>query len=361
MSATVLPRLLHLLDVLAARRLVSGPVLADELGVDTRTLRRDVDRLRQLGYPVETVRGRLGGYRLARTRRLPPLVLDDRQAVAVVLGIDAVRRAGLDVEDSGTLADRLVGLLPDDVADRVTAMRSALWDPQPQQRLEGRVAAIRLLDLGTAVRDATAVHMRYADRRGHVTDRTIDPWGVVPHAGRWYVVGYDHRAEDVRLFRVDRIAAVLAGGPGTVARPDDFDLRAHVVAQVVHAAWAHAVEVELHTDLADARRRVPEGLGDLSDEDDQVVLRVGADDLDGMARVLASLGLDLTVRRPAALRTAVAVLADRLAASATRTPGEPAGQGPDQLAVPDRGGHAYAGPDGGPSAVEERGGAIDRR
>lgn len=89
---------------------------------------------------------------------------------------------------------------------------------------------------------------------------------------------------------------------------------------MLHTAWAHAVEIELHTDLADARRRVPDGLGDLTDEHGHVVLRVGADDLHGMARVLASLGLDVTVRRPAALRTALAALADRLAASATRAP-----------------------------------------
>lgn len=316
----MLPRLLQLLEVLAARGLVAGPVLADELGMDTRTLRRDVGRLRQLGYPVEPVRGRNGGYRLVRTRRLPPLVLDDRQAVAVVLGIDAVRKAGLDVEDAGRLADRLVGLLPDDVADRVTAMRSALWDPEPEKRTEGRVAAIRLLDLGMAVRDGTAVRMRYTDRHGHITERTVDPWGVVSYAGRWYVVGHDHRANDVRLFRVDRIAAVLAGGPATVARPDDFELRAHVEAQVVHTAWTHAVEVELHTDLTDARRRVPDELGELTEESDHVVLRVGADDLDGMARVLAGLGLDLTIRRPTQLRTALAELATRLTASATRTP-----------------------------------------
>ena len=319
MSTTVLPRLLQLLEVLAARRLVAGPVLAEELGVDTRTLRRDVERLRQLGYLVETVRGRNGGYRLARTRRLPPLVLDDRQAVAVVLGIDAVRTAGLDVEDAGRLADRLVGLLPDDVADRVTAMRSALWDTQPQQRIDGQVAATRLLDLGMAVREGTAVRMRYTDRRGRVTERAVDPWGVVPYAGRWYVVGHDHRANDVRLFRVDRIAAVLAGGPATVARPDDFDLRAHIEAQVVHTAWAHAVEIELHTDLADARRRVPDELGELTEENGHVVLRVGADDLDGMARVLAGLGLDLTVRRPLQLRTTLAALATRLTPSARRT------------------------------------------
>lgn len=320
MSTTVLPRLLQLLEVLAARGLVAGPVLAEELGVDTRTLRRDVERLRQLGHPVETVRGRNGGYRLARTRRLPPLVLDDRQAVAVVLGIDAVRAAGLDVEDAERLADRLVGLLPGDIADRVAAMRSALWDERPQQRVDGQVAAIRLLDLGLAVRDGSAVRMRYTDRRGRTTERSVDPWGVVPYAGRWYVVGHDHHADDVRLFRIDRIAAVLPGGPATVPRPDSVDLRAHVEKQIVHTAWAYAVEIELHTDLAEAHRRVPTGLGELTADHGRVVLRVGADDLDGMARVLAGLGLELTVRRPTELRTALATLAARLAASAKRSP-----------------------------------------
>ena len=320
MSAIVLPRLLRLLDLLSVGGLVPGPQLATELGVDLRTLRRDVERLRELGHPVETVRGRHGGYRLARTRRLPPLVLDDRQAVTVVLGIDAVRQAGLDVEDAEALADRLVGLLPDEVADRVAAMRRSLSHAPSQLSGPGRVTATRLLELGVAVRDGSAVRIRYVDRRGRTTERTIDPWGVVPHRGRWYLVGHDHRADDIRIFRVDRVAGVLADGPATVLRPDGFDLRAHVEAQVVHAAWAHAVEVELHTDLAEARRRVPDGLGDVTEEDGRVVLRVGADDLDGMARVLASLGLEVTVRRPAALRRSLATLADRLATSAGRIP-----------------------------------------
>lgn len=320
MASSVLPRLLRLLELLSGRDLVAGPDLASALDVDLRTLRRDVERLRGLGHPVETVRGRHGGYRLARTRRLPPLLLDDRQAVTVVLGVDAAARAGLDAEDGEALADRLVSLLPDDVADRVAALRGSLAANASRGRPSGRVSAMRLLDLGVAVRDGRAVRMRYVDRRARETERTLDPWGVVQHAGRWYVVGHDHRSADVRVFRVDRIAGILTAGPATVLRPDDLDLQAHVAEQVVHAAWTHAVEVELHTDLAEARRRVPDGLGDVVEESGRVLLRVGADDLDGMARILASLGLDITVHRPAALRTAIAALAEQLAASATRTP-----------------------------------------
>ena len=319
MSAHLLPRLLRLLDLLSGRDLVPGPELAEAVGVDARTLRRDVDRLRDLGHPVETVRGRHGGYRLARTRRLPPLVLDDRQAVTVVLGVDAARRAGLDAEDGEALADRLVSLLPEEVADRVTALRGSLAGPAGAAP-PGRISATRLLDLGVAVRDGRSVRMRYVDRRGRTSERTLDPWGVVQHRDRWYVVGHDHRSEDVRLFRIDRVAGVLAGGPATVPSPDGFDLEAHVVDQLVHTAWRHAVEVELHTDVDDARTRVPAGAGDVVEESGRVLLRVGADDLDGMARVLASLGLDLTVHRPVELRTAVAELAQQLAASAARTP-----------------------------------------
>lgn len=325
MSTAVLPRLLHVLEVLSVRGLVPGTVLADELGVDPRTLRRDVERLRGLGHQVEAVRGRHGGYRLPRSRRLPPLVLEDGQAVAVVLGIEAVRRAGLDVADGSALADRLLRLLPHDVAGRVAALRQALWDDLPHRTVTGRVAAALLLDVGTAVRDGTAVRMRYVDRRGRPSERTVDPWGVVPHAGRWYVVGHDHRADDARIFRVDRIAAVLAAGPAAVGRPDDLDLQAHVREQLTHDAWTHEVEVELHTDMGEARRRVPDALGDLTEDDGRVLLRVGANDLAGMARALASLGLDVTVRRPAALRAELATLGAQLAASAARTPG---GTGP---------------------------------
>lgn len=319
MATSTLPRLLHLLELLSGRGLVRGPELAATLGVDTRTLRRDVERLRQLGHPVETVRGRHGGYRLARTRRLPPLVLDDRQAVTVVLGVDAARRAGLDTEDGEALADRLVALMPEEVADRVTALRGALSGPVAGAP-SGRISPTRLLDLGVAVRDGRSVRMRYVDRRGRTTERTLDPWGVVQHHGRWYVVGHDHRADDVRLFRVDRVAGVLAGGPATVPGPEHLDLEAHVATQLVHTAWQHAVEVELHTSLDDARTRVPAGAGEVVEEAGRVLLRVGADDLDGMARVVASLGVDVTVRRPEALRSALASLADQLAASAARRP-----------------------------------------
>lgn len=319
MSANVLPRLLRLLDLLSGRDLVPGPELADAVGVDARTLRRDVDRLRDLGHPVEAVRGRHGGYRLARTRRLPPLVLDDRQAVTVVLGVDAARRAGLDAEDGEALADRLVSLLPEEVAYRVTALRASLAG-EASGPWSGRVSATRLLDLGVAVRDGRSLRMRYVDRRGRTTERTLDPWGVVQHGARWYVVGHDHRADDVRLFRVDRIAGVLLGGPASVHAPPGFDLPAHVAEQLVHTAWSHAVEVELHTDLDDARTRVPTGAGEVVEESGRVLLRVGADDLDGMARVVASLGVPVTVHQPDALRASLAALSEQLAASATRRP-----------------------------------------
>lgn len=317
-STPVLPRLLRLLDLLAARGTVPGPELAAAVGVDTRTLRRDVDRLRDLGHAVESVRGRNGGYRLARSRRLPPLVLDDQQAAAVVLGVDAVRRAGVDVGDVGALADRLVRLLPEDVAERVAAMRDALAPTPTSGPASDRVAAARLLDLGVAVRDGGAVRLRYVDRRGGSTDRRIDPWGVVEHRGRWYVVGHDHLRDGVRVFRVDRIGGILRDGVATVTAPDGFDARAHVEQQVTHDAWRHQVEVELHTDLDEARRRVPSAVGHVVAEGERVVLRVGADDLDGMARVLASLGLDLTVIAPVELRDALARLASRLAESAER-------------------------------------------
>lgn len=320
MSAAVLPRLLHLLEVLGRLGTVPGPRLAETLGVDTRTVRRDVERLRALGYEVGSVRGRDGGYRLVRSRRIPPLVVDDEQAAALVLGLDALRLAGIEVGGVVDLGDHLVRLLPSEVAERVEALRDALGRPPTLAR--PGLSPTRLLDLGVAVRDGHAVHLRYTAGDGETTERTFEPWGVVEHARRWYVAGHDHLRDAVRVLRVDRITALLPAGRASVPRPAELDVRELVVERVTTAAWRHDVEVLLHAPTQLVARRFPITGVELTEEEHGTVLRTRAEDLTGMARMLAGAALPCTVRRPVQLREELAAVVETLASSVARAGGD---------------------------------------
>ena len=312
MSINVLPRLLLLLELLGRRGVVPGPELAAELDVDDRTLRRDVERLRDLGFRVEAVRGRHGGYRLARQGRLPPLVLEQQEAVALVIGLEAALRAGVRVQDAQRLADRVVRLLPADLAAGVDAVREVLELGQPSG--DASLSPDRLLSVVMAARERRAASLRYRDARGHATERVVDVWGVVHHGRRWYVVGHDRLRDDVRTLRVDRVAALLDAGPRQVDPPSGFDATAHVAAQVTHEAWHHPVEVVFDAPVELVRARLPPYAFEIDDVDGATLLRTGADDLQGMAYVLAGTGLPCTVRTPVELADELAGLGRRLLA-----------------------------------------------
>jgi predicted DNA-binding transcriptional regulator YafY len=318
-----------MLELLQAHRHLTGPDLAARLGVDERTVRRYAGTLADLGIPVTTRRDRYGGYRLLPGFKLPPLMLTDDEAVAVLLGLLAADRLGLSTEApaADAAAAKISRVLPRALAERLAALRASLGFTlrEPPPAAPGSAAEHRppdtdtLLVLGTAVRARERLTVTYGSFRGPVTSRDVDPYGVVFHAGRWYVVGHDHRSGEIRSLRVDRIAGVRPAGVGFTP-PPDFDAAGHLRRQLAGLPWTWRVEVLLEGDLAALRARVPATVGELTAAGDQVRLTCRAESLPGMAQMLAGLGLPFTVVAPDELRAAVAEQAARLAEYATRRP-----------------------------------------
>ncbi|WP_432991293.1 helix-turn-helix transcriptional regulator [Dactylosporangium sp. CA-233914] len=307
-------RVLALLEVLQARPGLTGPQLAQRLGIDERTVRRHAAALADLGLPVRAGRGRYGGYSLAAGYRLPPLMLSDDEAVAVVLGLLAAERLGLGV---GTAAResalaKIERVLPAALRERVRAVRETLGFTAAPRDAPGLPGARHLLVLAEAARDHRRVTLAYRSWRGEETTRDFDPYGLVFHAGRWYATGLDHRRGALRTLRLDRIGAAEAGSE-RFAPPDAFDPVAHVAGALAAVPYRHEVEVLLHADPAEVRRRVPATVATVTPaEGGGVRLVCRAEHLDGMARMLAGLGWDFTVVRPAQLRDEIAKLGRHL-------------------------------------------------
>ncbi|WP_433047426.1 helix-turn-helix transcriptional regulator [Dactylosporangium sp. CS-033363] len=305
-------RVLALLEVLQAQPGLTGPQLAERLGIDERTVRRYAAALADLGLPVSAERGRYGGYRLAPGFRLPPLMLGDDEAVAVVLGLLAADQLGLGVGASARASAlaKIERMLPSALRDRVQAVRATLGFTQPARA--GSLFDVRhLLAVGEAVRDRRRLSLVYRSWRGEETRRDFDPYGVVFHAGRWYATGLDHRSGELRTLRLDRIGAVTVG-EDRFEPPESFDAAGHVVGALAAVPYRHEVEVVLHAPIEDVRRRVPASVGTTAAVANGTRLLCRAERLDGMARMLAGLGWDFTIARPGELRTEVARLGERL-------------------------------------------------
>jgi predicted DNA-binding transcriptional regulator YafY len=351
-------RVLELLALLQDRGRVSGPELAERLGVDLRTVRRYVEKLAELGLPVEASRGRNGGYRLAPGWKLPPLMLSDDEAVAVVLGLLAARRDGLATTEpavDGAL-EKVRRVLPAELRDRVRALERALgfsaatWPPPtpapaapplgsappapaapplgsappapaappvPLGAAPTPPATETVLALSDAIGRERRVELRYVRRDGEHSTRQLDPYGIVFHRGRWYLTGHDHGRDALRTLRLDRIEQVRllrrAAPP-----PAGFDPVGAVARSLAQAPWRWQVEVELDAPLEEVRRFVPPHFAELERRGARVVLRARAERLDGMARLLAGLGAPLRVIEPPELRDELAALAARLTVSALR-------------------------------------------
>ncbi|WP_230420858.1 helix-turn-helix transcriptional regulator [Actinomadura soli] len=313
-------RVLAMLELLQANHRMRGGELARRLGVDERTVRRYAARLEDLGVPVVAERGRHGGYRLMPGYKLPPLMLTDDEATAVVLGLLAGRRIGLPAQATESALAKVQRVLPTALRDRVQALRDTLGFTASAPGA-GRDAAApdtgAVLTLAAAARERRRVRLRYRSWRDAETERDLDPYGLVFHSGRWYVTGHDHRSGEIRTFRVDR---VISAEPGTARYeiPGGVDPVQHVIRSLARVPYAHEVEVLLETTLAEARRRIPATTASLTEEDGGVVMNARAERLDGMARMLAGLGFPFVVRRPAELRGHVLDLARTLQEQAGR-------------------------------------------
>jgi predicted DNA-binding transcriptional regulator YafY len=304
-------RVLAMLELLQARRQLSGAELAAGLGVDQRTVRRYALRLADLGIPVTAERGRYGGYRLLPGYRLPPLMLTDDEAAAVVIGLLAAERLGHPVAGISTALAKIQRVLPATLSERVAALCQTLDFTQHQRKPAVAADTGTVLTLATAASQHQRVRLRYRSHAEQDSERDLDPYGLVLHSGRWYVTGRDGKSGELRTFRVDRVSEALLSGV-SFDPPAGFDPVQHVTRSLAAVPYAHEIEVVLATTLANAQRRIPPTVATLAETEGGVLLTGRAEHLPGLAAMLAGLGWPFTVRRPAALRDEVRALSDRL-------------------------------------------------
>jgi predicted DNA-binding transcriptional regulator YafY len=318
-SSTTTRRVLACLELLQDRPGLSGPELAARLEVDVRTVRRYVATLQDLGIPIAGARGLGGGYRLRPGYRLPPLMLGDGEAVAVVLGLQAARRLGVAAPGpavEGALA-KLLRVLPAALRGQVEALEQAVAftgvapaAPPPPP------AAI--LSLADAIRRRRRIVCTYETHDGARGRRELSAYGIVVHAGRWYLAAHDHERAALRTFRADRLEEVVLGGSAAPA-PDGFDPVTHVSGSLAEVPWTWPVAVTLELPLDAARRRLPPTLARLEALDaSRTRVRMRVESLDYMAGLLAGLECDFEIERPVELRASVAALARRLGEAAAR-------------------------------------------
>jgi predicted DNA-binding transcriptional regulator YafY len=323
-------RVLALLEILEAGGTHTAGDLADRLGVDERTVRRYAGHLLDLGVPVESARGRYGGYRLAPGFRMPPLMLTDEEALAVVLGLVAGGRAGL-IATSGEAVDAAAAkvrrVLPKPLAARLEALLETTGFTGPARDVRSPEASV-LLQLAEAARRRRPVVLVYADRGGRRTERTVHPYGIVAHSGRWYVTGPDDASGELRTFRLDRIERVRPG-TGTFTVPAGFRPADAVLDSLAATPWRHRVTVAVRGAAADVRAKLPDGLATVAPDPDREgwsVVRLRAERLDWLPGMLAGLGRPFVVREPARLRDAVRAWAARVGACAAAGSEEEAAQ-----------------------------------
>ena len=333
-------RVLTVLELLQSRPQLSGADLAERLEVDRRTVRRYVRTLQDLGVPVESAVGRYGGYRIRPGYKLPPMMFTEEESLALILGLLLSRRIGLGAATpavEGALA-KLDRVLPDRLRGRVQAVQGALAFT-PLRGPSSPADPTALLILTSAAQDTRRVWLRY-EASDSTTERTVDPYGVVHHRGRWYMIGWCHLRDDVRMFRLDRLLA-LEPRDESFARPLDFDCAAYVLESLATMPWGWPIEVLLGLSLDEARQRIAPDLGTLHETRGGVILRTQADELDYMARLLVQIGCEFRILHPPELGDAVRRLARDLSRQARRAPRLP--QRPDRTPTA-RGARQRAGP-----------------
>lgn len=309
--------MLALLELLQTGGTHTVPTLAARLGVDERTLRRYAQHLTDLGIPIESRRGRYGGYRLAPGYKLPPLMLTDDEAVAVVLGLVAGRRTGLvaaAAEAADNASAKVRRVLPAELARRLESLLSAAGFTSPEWAAHPP-GTDTLLVLAEAARRRRPVAITYTSWRGGQSTRRVEPYGLVFHSGRWYLTGFDDRRGEVRTFRLDRIAAATLES-GTFDVPDDFDPIARVLTGIADVPYPHEVAVLLHTTVAAVRTKLPPTVATLTETERGVRMVLRGNTLAWAAAVLAWLGCPFEIEYPDELRAEVTALADRLATCA---------------------------------------------
>lgn len=297
-------RTLRLLSLLQTHKYWPGGELAERLGVSARTLRRDVERLRELGYPVQAQRGVDGGYQLAPGAALPPLMIDDDEAVALVVGMQAAVHGSVDgiAESSVRVLAKVVQVLPPRLRKRVDALRAmtvpASWGTAGGGPDPGVLTAVAL-----ACRDTERLRFTYTAADGRRSERHVEPHRLVSLGRRWYLVAYDLTRHDWRSFRLDRLTA--PAGDGARFRPRELpaeDAAAFVRAGLDQAPRSYRIETVVEAPAAAVRERIGRWSTVEEIEPGRCRVRMTSDSLDWPIMGLGTLEADFTVVEPEIMR-----------------------------------------------------------
>jgi predicted DNA-binding transcriptional regulator YafY len=311
-------RVLTILEMLQSRQRLSGPELAARLEVNTRTVRRYITMLQDLGFPIEAERGRHGFYHLRPGFKLPPMMFTEEEALALTLGLLAARRLGLTAAApavEGALA-KVERVLPQVLQERVRAVQDTLSLSFPPLRTPPNSET--LFTVCMAAQQERRVYLRYRDWQGGESEREVDIYGLVYRSGYWYSTGYCHLRQGLRVFRLDRISMAEIREE-TFNRPLDFDCVDYVLRSLAATPATWQIEVLLETTLAEARQMVSPALAVLEDVPQGVMMRCSFGHLEGIAHFLSGIECPFIVLNPPELREALRRLAARTELMANRT------------------------------------------
>ncbi|MBM7790900.1 helix-turn-helix transcriptional regulator [Tenggerimyces flavus] len=309
-------RLLRLLTLLQSRPQWDGEELAHRLEVTTRTVRRDVTRLRSLGYPVSAEAGLGGGYRLGPGGRLPPLLLDDDEAVAIAVGLRVATTTTVSGVEDGAIAAlaKLHQVLPARLRERVTAIGASMVQ-LPQGDLP-QVDADVLVTLAAGCRHTEGLRFRYRRHSGEESERSVEPFQIVHTGRRWYLVARDRSHGEWRTFRIDRISAPQLTGM-RYRLEDPPDAVALVAEGTGVTPWEIKATLRVHVPAETARRQIPPGRGVVEPIDESTCLvRMAANELGPLVGAVTMIPWEFEVLSPDVLRDAVLDLGARLTRSA---------------------------------------------
>ncbi|MFE1469726.1 helix-turn-helix transcriptional regulator [Nocardiopsis dassonvillei] len=309
-------RLLRLLSLLQTRKDWPGGELADRLQVSPRTVRRDVDRLRELGYPIQATMGTGGGYQLGAGAALPPLLLDDDEAVAVAVGLRTAAQGGVSgIEETSVRAlAKLLQVLPSRLRRRVDAL-GAFTVPMPS---DGPTVDADVLALVAAsCRDSERLRFDYERHDGSASRRVVEPHRLVSRGRRWYLVAWDTERDDWRTFRVDRMRPLTPTGPRVPPRdPPEQGVAAYLRERIDVHMWPVQARIRLFVPAEEAERTAA-GFGRIEPVDERsCVLVCSGDSLLHMACYLGMLDVEMEVEEPAELRGHMSRLSERFGRAA---------------------------------------------
>ncbi|MFD4683697.1 helix-turn-helix transcriptional regulator [Streptomyces sp. NPDC058461] len=313
-------RLLQLLSLLQTPREWPGGELADRLRVSRRTVRRDIDRLRELGYPVQATKGSDGGYRLAAGKAMPPLVLDDEEAVAIAVGLRAGAGHALEGVDEASVRAlaKLEQVLPTRLRHRVATLQAATT---PLTSGDGpSIAPETLTVMASTVAGRERLRFAYRAKDGADSRRLVEPYRLVSTGRRWYLVAYDLGRDDWRTFRVDRIADPFATGARFAPREIPEGDAAEYLRQSIHRHQeTYAVEVTFDAPAEQVATRLPPWLAPsvTAAGPDRCVLRAtSGEPIEWLAVRLGMTGHPFSIQHPAELRAYARAFGERVAAAA---------------------------------------------